>query len=356
MQKNNTRSIVIALICLTLCSQVASTNTLAFPVIGILTTIDNRFHDRERFFELSAFSFVPKSVTNWIEQTGAMPVLIPFDSEIQTLDFLLENVQGLIIQNGKTAYLNSKGNPTIYQQRITHCLNKAVEINQRGKYYPVIVEGWGMEGFVNAFSGNNASLLSDVNNEKRSNSIETTYYFRNSHFFKNLDSQTYSKVFQNKLLYFSLVKGYSPLALQRNGTLMSKVMVTGTSKDKDGKEFVSMMEHKQYPILATAFLTGRTQFERHGPNVFLFRDENVIQFSFDFMMSIVNKLRSTAVKIDRLDGEVRAYFSIYYIPERGAWDELEQVYLFNRLLLEPGTPMTFNEALRNAAHNAADAD
>lgn len=53
-----------------------------FPTVGILTTHDKRFHEKERFFELTAFSFVAKSYTQWVEQTGAMPVLIPFDSEL----------------------------------------------------------------------------------------------------------------------------------------------------------------------------------------------------------------------------------------------------------------------------------
>jgi gamma-glutamyl-gamma-aminobutyrate hydrolase PuuD len=105
-----TTCIVVSL----LSTPVAPVN-LGFPLIGILTTSDDRFRDKERFFELSAFSFVPRSYTSWVEQTGAMPVLIPFDSELETLDLLLEKVQGLIIQSGKTPYLNSDGSPTFYQ-------------------------------------------------------------------------------------------------------------------------------------------------------------------------------------------------------------------------------------------------
>lgn len=101
------------LIILSIVTPIACTN-YGFPTIGILTTHDKRFHNKERFFELTAFSFVAKSYTQWVEQTGAMPVFIPFDSELKTLDFLLENVQGLIIQSGKVNYLDNNGNPSIY--------------------------------------------------------------------------------------------------------------------------------------------------------------------------------------------------------------------------------------------------
>lgn len=101
-------------------------------------------------------------------------------------------------------------------------------------------------------------------------------------------------------------------------------MITATSKTrKYDREFVSMMEHRQFPILATVFMTERTQFERHGPNTFLPRDRNVIKFSFHFMMSIVDQLRDKAKRVAKQDGEIRAYFTNYYMPERGAWDELE---------------------------------
>jgi hypothetical protein len=340
-QKTNfTLSALLVLFALT--SPIVSAN-YGFPTIGILTTHDKRFHDKERFFELTAFSFVAKSYTQWVEQTGAMPVLIPFDSELKTLDFLLENVQGLIIQSGKVHYLDKKGKPSLYQKRVSHALHKAMEINKK-KYYPVIVEGWSVQGFVNTFTDNNTKLLSSkLGEEKRANSVETTDNFKDSHFFGKMDSDVYEKVFNKKLLYFSTEHGYSKDDLEGNDKFKKEIMVTATSKTKKDREFVSMMEHKKYPILATVFLTERTQFERHGPNTFLPRDQHVINYSFQFMMSIVDQLRDAAHRLDRQDGEVRAYFTNYYMPERGAWDEIEQAYMFNRLEMDEDAPKTFNE-------------
>ena len=133
-------------------------------------------------------------------------------------------------------------------------------------------------------------------------------------------------------------------------------MITGVSKDRNGKEYVSMMEHRRFPLLATTFMTERTQFERHGPNVFLPRDERTIEFSFNFMMSVINPLRNPAKRIDRLYGVVRAYFANYYMAERAAWDELEQVYLFNRIEMDKNVPMTFNEQLKSKSHHSHDSN
>jgi hypothetical protein len=253
-----------------LAAPVTSVN-LGFPLIGILTTEDNRFRDKERFFELAAFSFVSKSYVNWVEQTGAMAVIIPFDSEESTFSFLLENVQGLIIQSGKTPYLDSKGEPTLIQRRITKALKKAVEINKE-KYYPVIVEGWGVQGFVNAFSDNADLINKDIDNVKRSTSVQVTTNFRNSRIFKEVDSTVVGHVFARNLLYFSIESGYERYTLEHNSKFGQQIMVTGVSRDINGKEFVSIMEHRKYPILATVYQLERTQFERQGPNVFLARD------------------------------------------------------------------------------------
>lgn len=56
-----------------------------------------------------------------------------------------------------------------------------------------------------------------------------------------------------------------------------------------------------------------------------------------------------------MDGEVRAHFACYYMAERGAWDELEQVYLFNRLEMDEGIAKNFREQLNGFRHNAHNA-
>lgn len=181
---------------------------------------------------------------------------------------------------------------------------------------------------------------------KTTSSVKTTNDFQNSHFFGGVDSDVVKHVFARQLLYFSVESGYMINSLRTNGKFNSALRITGTSTDRNGNEFVSMIEHRQYPLVATVFQTERTQFERHGPNGFLPRDEYVIDFSFKFMMSIVNRLRNPAKRLDRVDGLVRAYFANYYNAERGAWDELEQVYKFNRLHMDEGIPMTYNEQLK----------
>lgn len=154
----------------------------------------------------------------------------------------------------------------------------------------MIVEGWGVQAFVNTFTGNNPNYLdAELGEEKTANSVELIEKnFSSTRFFHKLQKYLYLNVFSEKLLYFSTEGGYSKEILEKDEKFNQEIIITGTSKTKAGKEFVSMMEHRKYPILATVFLTERTQFERHGPNIFLPRDERVIDFSFNFMMSIVN--------------------------------------------------------------------
>ena len=65
-----------------------------------------------------------------------------------------------------------------------------------------------MEAFVNAFSYNANLIDLEIDNVKRSTSIQVTSNFKNSHIFGDVDSTILSHVFARNLLYFSVESGF----------------------------------------------------------------------------------------------------------------------------------------------------
>jgi gamma-glutamyl-gamma-aminobutyrate hydrolase PuuD len=66
------------------------------PLIGILIVNDERFHKTEKYWVQAYFSYVPRSYIDIVEQTGSIPILIPFDLPRDRLDYLLDHVQAII--------------------------------------------------------------------------------------------------------------------------------------------------------------------------------------------------------------------------------------------------------------------
>jgi hypothetical protein len=59
------------------------------PLIGILSGNDERWYYIKRFWRMSFFSYVPRSYVNFIEQTGARAIAVPFDLPEEQFDYLL---------------------------------------------------------------------------------------------------------------------------------------------------------------------------------------------------------------------------------------------------------------------------
>jgi hypothetical protein len=104
-------------------------------------------------------------------------------------------------------------------------------------------------------------------------------------------------------------------------------LVTGTSISKNGKKFVAMVEHQKYPFFLNQWHPEKTQFERIGPT-WLSRDADTTKFTSEFIMTVVDKVRQFSKSLSQIDGATRAFFEVYHIPERPAWEDFEQIYTF----------------------------
>ena len=88
---------------------------------------------------VKADSYLQRDYLEWIEMSGALPVVIPYNTAF--LEKYLESVNGLVwvggaIENNKT---HSKKQYTKLQETYEKAFHYAVHENRRGNYYPI----WG---------------------------------------------------------------------------------------------------------------------------------------------------------------------------------------------------------------------
>lgn len=236
-------------------------------------TLDNEYYQAR-----NNFSYIPTSYIKFVSQAGAMPVLIPFDVPQKTLDKILDNVQGIHFIGGG-ANFGSDSQPSFFLKRVNYIMNKAMQKNDAGIYFPIVATCLGFEALTIAMSGMKVSLLSSGLGDQDTNHVVTpSADFPKSKIWDKVSKDLSSAAFSNGNLAYDHVCGFLPDKLQSDPTFSQNCIITGTSISKTGIKFVAMVEHKKYPFFANQYHPEKTQFEKIGPT-WLVRDTQTIRFA-----------------------------------------------------------------------------
>lgn len=125
------------------------------PVIGIMTVNDERFHTMDKYWAFGFWTYVARSYVNYVQLSGAFPIVIHFDAPIKELEYLMDNIQGLVMPGADAKKLDYDGKPTLLQERIMWFIEKGKKINDSGRYFPIISECHGFQAILIALAGNN---------------------------------------------------------------------------------------------------------------------------------------------------------------------------------------------------------
>lgn len=236
--------VLAALTCMVAC------DISGLPLIAVISApspdaLENNPSTADKFW-----SVIAKSSVSYVEQAGAMPLLVPFDIPIATLNHVLNRVNGVHLIGGGAALFNKDGSPSFWLQRVNHILAKAKGYNDDGKYFPLLATSLGMESIVLAMSGNDSSVLRcGLKDLDTSHSVEKTEDFAKSLFWKKLDGKLVDKVLKSENLYFSHDCGFDPAQLGSHPAFKQEAVITGTSVSKNGEKLVAIVEHKKYPFI-----------------------------------------------------------------------------------------------------------
>ena len=90
-------------------------------LIGVLSSPIRKIYKEKYGDFLGSKSIITKSLKDWVDHTGAIPVFIPYDAPLHLFDHLIEEVHGFVIpgcpEDAKTEEFK------IHQNRLARIVN-----------------------------------------------------------------------------------------------------------------------------------------------------------------------------------------------------------------------------------------
>lgn len=240
-------------------------------IIGVITQV---LRDYKRFV-LTRHLHLPSSYVKWIESAGAqvLPILLNQDDAYYERVFKLTN--GLVFPGGDNLLDPSKRTPMMVAAQKLYKL--AIEANNRGEHYPIWGTCLGFE-LLSVLSANKNVLADCSTNDLALNVTFEPKAGRGRLFskavnddklisngilpIKNLD---YSQAVMQALQEGNLTYNFHHKCLTRAGLreagLEGFYRVLAYSYDKNGLEFITIMEAYSYPFYGVQFHPEKPAFE-----------------------------------------------------------------------------------------------
>jgi gamma-glutamyl hydrolase len=184
--------------------------------------------------ESPAYAYMESTVRDWLEKAGATIVpILPTISAVEAAAYF-EHIHGLFLHEGwadKRDYLDL----------VTLFLNMAMLANKAGDYFPVWGTCQGMQLMLQHFGGDLERVHSPIGN------LVLQPEATNSRLLKG-KKQLHS-------LYFSHECG---VLMHRAKQLTATFKILATSHDREGMEYISIVEGRTLPFYGTQFHPDRS--------------------------------------------------------------------------------------------------
>ncbi|CAH0494004.1 unnamed protein product [Peronospora farinosa] len=210
------------------------------PIIGVFA------HPSSHYGEYIAASYV-----KWVESAGGRVVPIPYNAPKPYLDQLLPQLNGLLFPGG-AATVND---------RAEWLFQLALKLNDKGVYFPVWATCLGFEWLVQLTTGDVESLnkgLDSMNITLPSNFIKEA---PTSRLFSQASPEFYSWLKDKPITMNNHKQGITLDRFSQYLSLTNFYTVLATNVDRQGVEFISAFEAKEYPVYAVQFHPETNSFE-----------------------------------------------------------------------------------------------
>jgi gamma-glutamyl hydrolase len=216
------------------------------PIIGILSIPD----------QLSTNSFFHSSYVEWLSQGGARVVPVLYDLPSDKLEHLLSSINGVLFTGGS---INLDFNSTFVktaQTIVKHALSSK-------DHFPIWATCLGFQMISGIIANDFSVIESGFDSERLPLHLEFTELAQKSKLLSRATSEVINNLRTMNITANFHHDGVSSNQFSLNSRLDEFFNVISINKDRKGREFVSTIEAKRFPVFATQWHPEIPQFIWH---------------------------------------------------------------------------------------------
>ncbi|CAI5978516.1 unnamed protein product [Closterium sp. NIES-65] len=237
------------------------------PLIGILSQPgdgDGGRAPRVNSKEDLNVSYIAASYVKWVESAGARPVPILYDDPDWLMEKKFRAINGLILPGGGTDLV-----PGPFFSAVEKLLKMALAANDAGDYFPVQGTCMGMETLTIFFSQDFDILETKAfNAEDSPEALKfTSEEAKRRAYFSWMTPDLLDRIQKEKITMENHEDGTTVGRFLSNKRLKEFFHILTTSVDRNGTEYVTTIEARDYPIYGTQWHPEKTAFEWGLPHI-----------------------------------------------------------------------------------------
>jgi len=232
-----------------------SSATKVDPVIGIFSNASMRTG-----YNVNQWSYVIYNYVQYLHQAGAKVIVIPYDSDEESLREIVKNVNGILFTGGsidihlETPLPGRPENYNIYTKNAGLIFELAKELNDAGDFFPLWGTCQGFQLFHYIVNGYDYDVISHVENDMNIN--RNGIFERRSTMMRGLSDRVHLYAQHHEPLFYwhelmVSISEYDRFPVLKDFFRVTGVSVNATSFDApDAHKYVAAVEAWNYPFYA----------------------------------------------------------------------------------------------------------
>ena len=203
--------------------------------------------------------YIAASYIKWLEQAGARVIGVPFSATPEETELLFKQMNGVLFPGGATELGGSAR--TLYEL--------AEASNAAGDFLPVWGTCLGFQWLMQLGARNESDVLclGCFDSMNLENKLDLTAAAPTSRLFGSLSSAERSLVAAEKVTFNNHHDGVTPEAFAADAGLAANWTILSTNQGRQGKVYVSTVEHRTRPYYGIQWHAEKSQFEFYPSHV-----------------------------------------------------------------------------------------
>ncbi|XP_020816912.1 gamma-glutamyl hydrolase A-like [Drosophila serrata] len=235
-------------------SLLSASADISSPIIGVLTQEVYTDGLISRYFD-NKTSYIAASYVKYLEGAGARVLPIWIGRNRSYYEDVMKKINGVLLPGGATWFNQTNG----YADAGEHLLQLAVQLNDEGTYMPVWGTCLGMELLVYKLAKGREHRI-DCAGKGIALPVEFKEDYKKSRLFTSISDEVVSAMVQENVTYHWHQFCYTEKDFEED-LLNETWRVISLNHDWNGIEFISTIEHVEYPFYGVQFHPEKPLYE-----------------------------------------------------------------------------------------------